>query len=77
MVWADVDRFWRAYDKLPKATTTANSVTIVETEYLALATPGLRAYVEAAHATAADFLRTIRTHRNYLATIRPATQTID
>lgn len=73
VVWADVDRFWRAYDRLSAAVATADSLAIIQTDYLNPATPGLRAYVEAAHATAADFLRAIRTHRTYLITIRPAT----
>ena len=73
VVWADVDRFWRAYDQLSTATSTADSLAIIQTGYLNQATPGLRAYVEAANATAADFLRAIRTHRAYLSAIRPAT----
>ena len=73
VVWADVDRFWRVYDQLPTATATADSLAIIQTGYLNPATPGLRAYVEAANATAADFLRAIRTHRTYLNAIRPAT----
>lgn len=74
--WADVDRFWQAYDQLATAGTTADSLAIVETRYLAPATPGLRAYVEAAHATAADYLRVIHTHRRYLLAVRPAMQAV-
>ena len=76
VVWADVDRFWRAYDQLPAAASTADSLALLQTYYLAEATPGLRVYVDAAHANAADFLRAIRTHRRYLTAIRPATLTI-
>lgn len=76
IVWADVDHFWTAYDQLPTARTTADSLAIIEREYLAPATPGLRAYAEAANATAPDFLRALRTHRRYLAAIRPGTQAI-
>ena len=76
VVWADVDHFWQAYDELATAHTTADSLALLETHYLALATPGLRAYAEAAHATAADFLRAIRTHRQYLLAIRPAMQSV-
>ena len=76
VVWADVDRFWQAYDQLSAAATTADSTAIIQTHYLAPATPGLRAYAEAAHATAPDFLGTIRTHRRYLTAIRPATLAI-
>lgn len=76
VVWADVDRFWRAYDQLSGATTTADSLAIIDNQYLALATPGLRRYVAEANATAADFLRAWRTHRRYLVAIRPATLSI-
>ena len=76
MVWADVDHFWRAYDQLATARSPADSVAIIQTQYLALATPGLRRYAEAAHANAADFLRGVRTHRRYLAAIRPAMQAV-
>ena len=48
----------------------------MEHQYLAPATPGLRAYTEAAHAGPADFLRAIRTHRQYLLAIRPAMQSV-
>lgn len=71
-----MDRFWRAYDQLPVAATTADSLAIIQTRYLDPATPGLRVYMDAAHATAADFLRAIRTHRRHLLAIRPATLTI-
>ncbi len=74
--WADVDRFWRTYDQLATAGSRADSLALVETQYLAPATPGLRTYVAAAHASAADFLAAWRTHRRYLAAIRPATQRI-
>lgn len=76
VVWTDVNRFWRAYDQLPAAATTADSLAIIQTRYLDPATPGLRVYMDAAHASAADFLRAIRTHRRYLTAIRPATLAI-
>ncbi len=76
IVWADVDHFWQAYDRLATARTTADSLAIIDTQYLALATPGLRKYAEAAQATAPDWLRAIRTHRRYLAAIRPAMQSV-
>jgi hypothetical protein len=76
IVWADVDRFWQTYDQLAQARTRADSLALVDAHYLAPATLGLRAYLEAAHATAADYLQAIRTHRRYLAAIRPAMQAV-
>ncbi|MBD2721609.1 hypothetical protein [Hymenobacter armeniacus] len=76
VVWADVDHFWTAFDHLAAARSTADSLAVIERDYLAPATPGLRAYAEAANAKAPDFLRALRTHRRYLAAIRPATQAI-
>ena len=76
VVWTDVDNFWRAYDRLATATSTADSVSVLAQYYLAPATPGLRRYVEAANAKAPDFLVAIRTHRRYLAAIRPGLQQI-
>ncbi len=76
IVWSDVDHFWQAYDRLATARTTADSLAIIDTHYLALATPGLRKYAEAAQATASDWLRAIRTHRRYLTAIRPAMQSV-
>lgn len=76
VVWADVDHFWRAYDQLRTAATRPDSLRIVQEQYLARATPGLRRYAEAANATAADFVRAIGTHRQYLAASRAATQAI-
>lgn len=76
VVWADVDHFWTAFDHLATARTPADSLAIIERDYLAPATPGLRAYADAANAKAPDFLRALRTHRRYLTAIRPATQAI-
>lgn len=73
MEWADVSHFWQAYDKLPTATASADSAAILKTYYLDVASPGLLAYVEAAHASPVNFVQAIRTHRRYLAAIRPAT----
>ena len=69
--WSDVTRFWQTYDLLASAPTRADSLALVEAHYLAPASPGLRAYVAAAHATAADLLAAWRTHRSYLRAIRP------
>jgi hypothetical protein len=60
-------------DRLGAATSRADSLQLVQTYYLDPASAGLRAYVEAAHATPADLLAAWRTHRQYLAAIRPAT----
>ncbi len=76
IVWTDVTHFWQAYDRLATARTTADSLAIIDAHYLALASPGLRKYAEAAQATAPDWLRAIRTHRRYLAAIRPAMQAV-
>jgi hypothetical protein len=77
IVWTDVDHFWQAYDQLATARTSADSLALLDIYYLAPATPGLRAYATAAHATAPDWLQAIRTHRHYLAAIRPAMQAVD
>ena len=76
VVWADVDHYWTAFDHLATARSTADSLAVIERDYLAPATPGLRAYAAAANAGAPDFLRALRTHRRYLTAIRPATQAI-
>jgi len=76
VVWTDVDHFWQVYDRLATAKTTADSTALIDTYYLAPATPGLRVYAEAAHATASDFLHAIRTHHQYLTAIRPAMQSV-
>ena len=75
--WSDVTRFWQTYDLLATASSRADSLQLVETYYLAPASAGLRAYAEAAHATAADLLAAWRTHKRYLAAIRPATLQIE
>ena len=76
IVWVDVDNFWRAYDRLASAKNTSDSLSILKNYYLDVASPGLLAYADAAHATAADFLRSWRSHQRYLAAIRPATDNI-
>ena len=76
IVWTDVDNFWRTYDKLTTAKTNSDSLSIFKISYLDVASPGLLAYTDAAHATAANFLRALRSHRQYLAAIRPAMNSI-
>ncbi|WP_331059119.1 hypothetical protein [Hymenobacter sp.] len=71
-----MENFWRAYDKLATAKNHSDSLSVVKTHYLDVASPGLLAYAAAANATAADFLRAWRTHRQYLTAIRPATNAI-
>jgi hypothetical protein len=76
VIWTDIDHFWQAFDQLKSAASTADSLAIIDQQYLAVATPGLRRYAKEANASAADFLRALRTHQHYLAAIRPATQSI-
>jgi hypothetical protein len=76
IVWTDVENFWRAYDKLATAKTSSDSLSVIKTYYLDVASPGLLAYAAAANATATDFLRAWRSHRQYLTAIRPATNSI-
>ncbi|HEY0306312.1 MAG TPA: DUF2268 domain-containing putative Zn-dependent protease [Longimicrobiales bacterium] len=73
----DVARFWRAYDLLTPSMTRADSVEILEREYIASASAGLRGYLQSHLKKPENLLMGLGLLPKYLAAVRAGTLSID
>ncbi len=72
----DVVNFWSACDQLAKANSHADSLQIIENQYLSKGSGGLTLYQKMSQSNAESFLEAIRTHPKLLTSIRPNTLAI-
>ena len=66
----DVVNFWSAYDRLAKVATTADSLQIIEQDYLQKGSRGLELYQKMSNSNAESYLTAIRNHPKLLQSIR-------
>ena len=72
----DIVHFWTAYDHLATLKTTADSLKVIEQDYLRPASRGLKLYQQLSNSNAASFLTAIRTHPRLLQSIRASSLAI-
>jgi carboxyl-terminal processing protease len=77
IVTSDIPNFWLMYDKLQKAPNKAESLKIIQSEYLDKGSDGLREYVKASHSTAESFYYAFKRYPKVLASLRKSTLQID
>lgn len=70
LVTDDLDRFWRAWDRLPSATSYQDTLTAFFEEYYLPGTPGLHAFVRARIGSVIQLVDQIRSHPRYYASLR-------
>jgi hypothetical protein len=73
---SDITHFWAAYDKLPQAHSTEDSVRIIQEGYFDTATPYFNAFVKARHFTPEEYVALIRAYPAFWKSIRPLTEDI-
>ncbi|MBK8966775.1 MAG: hypothetical protein IPM36_08865 [Lewinellaceae bacterium] len=73
---ADIDNFWRAYDQLPSAATEADSIRIIQTEYIDKATPYFKEFIRIRKFTAPEYVKLLKRYPKYWQSIRPLTENI-
>jgi hypothetical protein len=69
---ADIERFWKAYDKAMRAPA-EERVAIFQREYIDPGTVGLRDWAASGRLNAKTLVKTIETHPNFFKAIRPIT----
>ncbi|RYC70162.1 DUF2268 domain-containing putative Zn-dependent protease [Spirosoma sordidisoli] len=72
----DVRNFWTAYDLLATASSQADSLAVINNQYLAKASRGLELYRDMSGSNAGSFLEVIRRHPALLRSIRSNTLAI-
>lgn len=72
----DIDHFWKAYDHLSAATSTADSINIIQQEYFDAATPYFKKFIKARDFTPEEYLGLIRACPRFWKSIRPLTERI-
>jgi len=73
---ADINHFWAAYDMLPQAQSTADSIRIIQQFYFDRSTPYFKAFVKARHFTPEEYVMLIRAYPSFWKSIRPLTEQI-
>src|ERR1700746_405622 len=76
VVTSDITNFWETFDKLSSVQTFKDTIEIVQKYYLNKASYGLQEYLKASNSNSKDFAHAIKSHKNYLLSIRHATGTI-
>jgi hypothetical protein len=76
IITTDITNFWDTFDRLSNARTLSDSIEIIQKYYLDKASYGLQEYVKASNSTPKDFSKAIKSHRNYLESIRKTTTSI-
>lgn len=76
VITTDITNFWAMFDKLPAAQTFNDSVDLIQQYYLNKASYGLQEYLKASNAHSADFINAIKSHKNYLLSIRQTTTSV-
>src|SRR5262249_2470687 len=69
LITSDIDNFWRAYDRARSGI----DASILETEYFAAGTQGLKDFVKLKIGGAAALVKTINAHPKYYASCREST----
>lgn len=72
----DIDHFWTAYDKLPEAKTFADSVQIMQTEYIDRATNGFKKFLRVRNFTAEEYITVLSAYPSFWKSIRSKTENI-
>nr|WP_295380774.1 hypothetical protein [Pseudoxanthomonas sp.] len=70
---SDIDRFWRAYDRIIATPDEAERQRILEQDFLAPGTPGLKAFMQAKGYDAACYLDAIRRYPKFWTSVRAGT----
>lgn len=73
VVTADIPRFWRAIDRMARATTTRDSVRALFEEYYLPASPGLVDFLKSRLGSEYDLLEAVRRRPGTYHAMRPAT----
>ncbi|MCB0532810.1 MAG: hypothetical protein KDD14_11490 [Saprospiraceae bacterium] len=73
---ADIDNFWRACDQLHTAATEADSIQIIQTEYIDKATPYFKEFLRIRKFTAPEYVKLLKRYPKYWQSIRPLTENI-
>ena len=73
VITSDVDLFWRAFGQLENAKTKADSVKILEEEYLAKGSPGVKQFIPYRIRSAENLQKTISKHPQYYTQLRAHT----
>lgn len=66
----DITHFWEAYDRLPLAKTTQDSINIIQTVYLDRATDGLKEFQKVRYFEAEFFVERIRKYPKFYKSVR-------
>ena len=72
----DIDNFWKAYDLLKKAKTKADSIKIIQEEYINQSTAYFKAFIKVRNFTAEEYVQKIGTSPKFWKSIRPLTENI-
>lgn len=67
---ADIERFWKAYDKLKDCKTNQDSVSIIQRDYLDYATNGLKEFQRVRYFSAEFFVERIGKYKNFYNSVR-------
>lgn len=73
IVSSDVDRFWKAYDRIVATPDSAAQVALLQEHYLNDATPGLLAFMERKGYTPERYITAIRAYPEFWASVRANT----
>lgn len=76
IITTDITNFWDTFDRLSEAQTLSDTIEIIQKYYLGKASPGLQEYIKASNSTSTDFSNAIKSHKNYLLSIRKTTTSI-
>jgi hypothetical protein len=69
-VTSDIDNFWSAYDKIIATTDSAKQLSILKTQYLDKATPGLKSLLELRRYTPKEFIDAIHKYPKFWSSVR-------
>lgn len=72
----DIDHFWKAYDLLSTVTSKADSIQIIQQEYIHTATPYFKKFIKARDFTAEEYVTIISACPRFWESIRPLTERI-
>ncbi len=73
---ADIDHFWQAFDKLEDATSSEDSILIIQQTYFNTATPYFKKFIKARDFTPEEYVTLIRMYPRFWKSIRPLTERI-
>lgn len=72
----DIDHFWKAFDHLAAATSTRDSINIIQQEYFNTATPYFKKFIKAREFTPEEYVLLIKSCPRFWKSIRPLTENI-